>query len=112
LEQRAEVARLGVGDDLTRVVFDGQTPDDQLVETELLCAGDLDGAVDRLADGCAVDVFTPEARDAAMASWPCSLSCATSVALMSPVPPITTIFVMNEPSDWRAARCLGVDGFG
>ena len=31
--------------------------------------------------------------DAAIASWPCSASLATSLEPMSPVPPITTTFV-------------------
>jgi len=34
--------------------------------------------------------------DAAIASWPCSASLATTLEPMSPVPPITTTFVMMD----------------
>ena len=46
----AEVARVRVGDDLARIVARRQPPPDELVEAELLRAGDLDDAVDRRAD--------------------------------------------------------------
>src|SRR5690242_909302 len=42
-----------------------------------------------------VRVLTPVAGDAAMASCPCSRSLLTSFDPMSPVPPITTIFIVS-----------------
>jgi hypothetical protein len=50
LEQGTVVASLGVGDDLSRVSSNAQGLADQLIETELLWSGDLDGSVDGLAD--------------------------------------------------------------
>src|SRR5213596_3488382 len=41
-----------------------------------------------------VSVLTPELGDAAIASCPCSLSLLTSFDPMSPLPPITTIFII------------------
>ena len=40
-----------------------------------------------------VRVVTPDLGDAAIASWPCSASRATTLEPMSPVPPITTSFI-------------------
>jgi hypothetical protein len=44
---------LRVGNDLWRVSSEAQALADQLIETELLWSGDLDGSVDGLADSCA-----------------------------------------------------------
>src|SRR6267142_1650662 len=41
-----------------------------------------------------VRVLTPELGDAATASCPCSRTLLTSFDPMSPVPPITTIFII------------------
>jgi hypothetical protein len=43
-----------------------------------------------------VRVLTPDFGDAAIALWPCSASLATTLEPMSPVPPITTTFVMMD----------------
>ena len=43
LEEGAIVASLGVGNDLSRVSSKAQALADQLIETELLWSGDLDG---------------------------------------------------------------------
>jgi hypothetical protein len=43
-----------------------------------------------------VRVLTPDFGDAAIASWPCSASLATTLEPMSPVPPMTTTFVMMD----------------
>src|SRR5882724_559209 len=40
-------------------------------------------------------VLTPEVGDAATTSWPSSRSLFTSFVPMSPLPPITTIFMLN-----------------
>jgi hypothetical protein len=53
LKVGAKVAGLGVGNDLSRVSSKAQALADQLIETELLWSGDLDGSVDGLANGCA-----------------------------------------------------------
>jgi hypothetical protein len=53
LKEGAIVASLGVGNDLSRVSSKAQALADQLIETELLWTGDLDGSVDGLADSCA-----------------------------------------------------------
>ena len=39
--------------------------------------------------------FTPVSGEAAMASWPCSLSLVTTLEPISPVPPMTTIFMVR-----------------
>jgi hypothetical protein len=41
-------------------------------------------------------VLTPDFGDAAIASWPCSASLATTLEPMSPVPPTTTTFVILD----------------
>src|SRR6267143_1246303 len=59
-----------------------------------------------------VSVLTPVLRDAATASCPCSRSLLTSFDPMSPVPPITTIFIIVSFVEmWagvfsEASRCL------
>ena len=45
-----------------------------------------------------VMVFTPELGEAAIASWPLSMRCSTTLDPMRPVPPMTTIFMMTVPS--------------
>ena len=47
-----------------------------------------------LASPSPVIVFTPVAGDAATASWPCSRSRVTTFDPMSPLPPITTTFML------------------
>ena len=57
-------------------------------------------------------VLTPDQGDAGTASWPCSWSVVTTFEPMSPVPPITTIFmgwpflVMSEGTVWAENRRL------
>src|SRR5207245_9392544 len=51
-----------------------------------------------------VMVLTPRLGDAATASWPCWLSLVTSFEPMSPVPPMTTIFIWNLLSLWGWAE--------
>ena len=51
-QEGAIVASVGVGNDLSRSPRKPR-PADQLIETELLWSGDLDGSVDGLANGCA-----------------------------------------------------------
>jgi hypothetical protein len=50
-----------------------------------------------------VSVSTPESGDAGTASWPCSASFRTSFEPISPLPPITTIFMGCLPSRAPAA---------
>jgi hypothetical protein len=50
LKEDTRVASLGVGNDLARVSSNAQTLADQLIESELLRSGDLDGSVDGLAN--------------------------------------------------------------
>ena len=51
LKEGTVVASLGVGNDLSRVSSKAQALADQLIETELLWSGDLDGSVAGLANG-------------------------------------------------------------
>ena len=61
-------------------------------------------------------VLTPEAGDAATTSWPCWRSLSTSFVPMSPLPPMTTIFMPNllrrTPQCWLQllASDIGKDG--
>ena len=50
-ECRPEVASVGIADHLARVVTSGEALPDEVVEAELLRAGDLDEPVERLALG-------------------------------------------------------------
>jgi hypothetical protein len=50
LEEGTVVASLAVGNNLSRISPKAQAPADQLIETELLRPGDLDGSVDGLAN--------------------------------------------------------------
>ena len=50
LKAGTRVASLGVGNDLSRIASKAQALADQLIETELLWSGDLDGSVAGLAN--------------------------------------------------------------
>ena len=51
-------------------------------------------ARDALANPSPVRVLTPEEGAAATTSWPCCCRFVTSLDPISPVPPITTIFIL------------------
>src|SRR4051812_24868444 len=53
-------------------------------------------------------VSTPEDGEAATASWPCAASVATTSEPISPVPPMTTIFMvflLERGGPWAVAAC-------
>src|SRR6476646_11464334 len=52
-----------------------------------------------------VRVLTPVSGDAGTASWPCSLSVATSFDPMSPVPPMMTSFMIDVPFCVEPTNC-------
>src|SRR6516162_7176027 len=58
-----------------------------------------------------VSVLTPELGDAAIVSCPCSRNLATSFDPMSPLPPITTIFMITSFGVRCNAPRYGPGGF-
>src|SRR5215468_11327219 len=66
-----------------------------------------------LANPSPVRLLTPDDGDADMTSWPCPRRIVTSFFPMSPLPPITTTFMMNllgcrpqVAGDWNADAVL------
>src|SRR5260370_13069025 len=66
-------------------------------EGEFVTSTTTDAPFSASASPSPVRELTPELGDAATASCPCSRSLVTSLDPMSPLPPMTTIFIIIPP---------------